>query len=140
MSNLILILLGTFLVITDYTASKSNTQLDFKHDPKLRKEVIYFDRVEYQDGCCQDDNGCHPPVELLCLLSQLSLRLVQLHHESLFRLLDLGNCQLQSVFLLQSDDVWVEVAGYLLVEGLKNILKQLELVVEFLCGQSYKLA
>ena len=51
MSNLILILLRTFLVITDYTASKSNTQLDFKHDPKLRKEVIYFDRVEYQDGC-----------------------------------------------------------------------------------------
>ena len=50
MSNLILILLGTFLVVADYTASKSNTQLDFKHDPKLKREVIYFDKVEYQDG------------------------------------------------------------------------------------------
>ena len=50
MSNLILILLGTFLVITDYTVSKSNTQLDFRHDPKLKREVIYFDKVEYQDG------------------------------------------------------------------------------------------
>ena len=50
MSNLFLILIGTFLVIADYTMSKSNTQLDFKHDPKVRREVVYFDRVEYRDG------------------------------------------------------------------------------------------
>ena len=51
MSNLLLILLGTFLVITDYTMSKSGPiYLDLEHDPKIRREVIYFDRVEYQDG------------------------------------------------------------------------------------------
>ena len=50
MSNLFLILIGAFLVVVDYTASKTNTQLDFKHDPKVRREVVYFYRVEYQDG------------------------------------------------------------------------------------------
>ena len=51
MSNLILIILGTFLLITDYTVSKSPPiHLDLKHDPKLKREVIYFDKVEFQDG------------------------------------------------------------------------------------------
>jgi len=50
MSNLILILLGAFMVMADYTVSKSDINLDFKPDPKLRREVIYFDRIEFQDG------------------------------------------------------------------------------------------
>ena len=52
MSTLWIILISGFLVATDYTISKSGPiHLDLKHDPKLKREVIYFDRVEYQDGC-----------------------------------------------------------------------------------------
>ena len=48
MSNLFLILLGLFLVATDYTTQKSGPiHLDLKPDPKLRREVIYFDKIEF---------------------------------------------------------------------------------------------
>jgi len=48
MSNLILILLGVFLVITDYTVQKSGgVDLDLRPDPKLKREVIYFDKIEF---------------------------------------------------------------------------------------------
>ena len=51
MSNLILILLGVFLVITDYTVQKSGgVDLDLRPDPKLKREVIYFDKIEFHDG------------------------------------------------------------------------------------------
>jgi hypothetical protein len=50
MGNLILILLGAFLVVADYTVQKSDINLDFKHDPKMKREVIYFDRIEFNDG------------------------------------------------------------------------------------------
>jgi len=51
MSNLILILLGAFLVIADYTVAKSDPiHLDLVPDPKLRREVIYFNKIEFQDG------------------------------------------------------------------------------------------
>ena len=48
MSNLFLILLGAFLVITDYTVQKSGgVDLDLRPDPKMRREVIYFDKIEF---------------------------------------------------------------------------------------------
>ena len=51
MSTLWLIILGSFLVVTDYTVQKSGPHhLDLEHDPKLKREVIYFDRVEFQNG------------------------------------------------------------------------------------------
>ena len=51
MSTLWLILLGGFLLVTDYTVSKSGPiHLDLEHDPKLKREVIYFDKIEFQDG------------------------------------------------------------------------------------------
>ncbi len=51
MSTLWLIILGGFLIVTDYTISKSGPiHLDLEHDPKLRKEVIYFDKIEFNDG------------------------------------------------------------------------------------------
>ena len=50
MGNLMLILLGVFLVIADYTVQKSDINLNFKPDPKMRMEVVYFDRVEFNDG------------------------------------------------------------------------------------------
>ena len=52
MSNLFLILLGLFLVVTDYTTQKSGPiDWDLKPDRKMRREVIYFDKIEFgEDG------------------------------------------------------------------------------------------
>ena len=50
MSTLWLIILGCFLVVTDYTVQKSDINWDFKHDPKMKREVIYFDKIEFKDG------------------------------------------------------------------------------------------
>jgi len=46
MSTLWLIIFGGFLVVTDYTVQKTGINWDFKPDPKLKTEVIYYDRID----------------------------------------------------------------------------------------------
>ena len=46
MSTLWLIIFGGFLVMTDYTVQKTGIDWDFKPDPKLKTEIIYYERIE----------------------------------------------------------------------------------------------
>jgi len=50
MNTIIIILLVGFLFAADYTVQKSDPiHLDLTPDPKLRREVIYFDKIEMQE-------------------------------------------------------------------------------------------
>jgi hypothetical protein len=46
MNTLWLLILGGFLVITDYTVQKHSVTLDLKPDPRLEMEVIYYDKID----------------------------------------------------------------------------------------------
>ena len=46
MSTLWLIIFGSFLVMTDYTVQKTGIDWDFKPDPKLKTEIIYYERID----------------------------------------------------------------------------------------------
>ena len=46
MSTLWMIIFGGFLVLTDYTVQKTGIDWDFKPDPKLKVEIIYYDKIE----------------------------------------------------------------------------------------------
>ena len=46
MSTLWLLIFGGFLVVTDYTVQKTGVNWDFKPDPKLKIEIIYYERIE----------------------------------------------------------------------------------------------
>jgi hypothetical protein len=46
MSTLWLIIFGGFLVVTDYTVQKTGVDWDFKPDPKLKVEIIYYERID----------------------------------------------------------------------------------------------
>jgi len=50
MSTIIIFLLGGFLLITDYTIQKSPPiHLDFKPKVEVKEEIIYFDRIEFEE-------------------------------------------------------------------------------------------